>query len=251
MKKIIFKLILLQVLFSACGKSQTEPRQKGKWTAAKAEYYNKESTIKVRSYSDYRKDSIYFSAYHPKEISKRLDYRDFTSVMNAYMSSTEQKHYDTLYYQNKAPRIDPMYKMGRYSKDKLHLVFRFEFTYQDSIYEIMKTIDNKQHQKDSIPKFFVLIRTDLGKQLVDSYPAYFDKIIPFLDHLKPEIAYYLFDIKSDYTEGVVKPPIIEEIKTYAGFEKGRVLDINRLFYLIETWEQNNNLEKINTIYETN
>jgi len=251
MNKLIVKLILLQVLFTACGKGQPETMQKGKWISAKTEYYNKKSTINVRSYSDYRKDSIYFSAYHPKDISKRLEYRDFTSVMNAYMSSTEQRHYDTLYYENKAPKIDPNYKKGRYSKDELHLVFRFEFSYEKNKYEIMKTLDTKQYQKDSIPRFFVFIRTDLGNQLLDSYPAYFDKIIPFLDHLRPEIAYYLFDIKSDYTEGAVSPPIIQEIKTYATYEKGKILDINRLLYLIETWKQNNNQKKISTIYETN
>jgi|GEM_PF-2146391 len=250
MNKIIFKLILLQVLFTACGNGQPETMQKGKWISAKTEYYDKESTINVRSYSDYSKDSISFRAYHPKEISKRLEYRDFTSVMNAYMSSTEQRHYDTLYYQNLAPKINPDYEKGRYSKDQLHLVFRFEFSYQEDTYEIMKTIDTKQFQKDSITKFFVLIRTDLGKQLVDTYPPFFDKIIPFLDCLRPEIAYHLFDIRSDYTEGVVKPPIIKEIKKYATFEKGRVLDINRILYLIETWKQNNNQEKINTLYET-
>ena len=251
-------IILCLFIFSSCHSQKQFPDNQWSEPITIRDYSSEATIIGVDELTSSTDSTIFRASIKPSLIVDYLDkisyYNDYLdkisyyNIMKIFMSSTEQAHYDLIYFTGQAPVINPRYQEGRFDPDYLRLLIRVSIDYKGKSYSILKVKENMFLNKiKNKNRTFVLIKNEpRGYHLLIEYPDKIRLIENLVLEFTEESTYLLFHNSKLPKDAKAA---IRELRQLTLDDKRNTLDFELVLLQIEEWKRNKQTDKLNALYE--
>lgn len=217
--------------------------------------YSKKIPITDFKLTDYTRRGTFeydiIPKYKNQSEAEIMGYEQSKRLLESYISTTSKEWHGSLFL-NSAPPFDLIrYGGGRYKGEKIRVLSSLQFLYDDIEYEVFKTFLYEKPESKGINKLFILTKKENRWYFVSEINSgvlrnFFKKISKIdTQWLEP-----IF--RSSFLKTNPRAKIPESLVELINFSKddirGNKLNLSRFVYLLDKWESENDLSKLNQIY---